>query len=217
MDTVLNRPLPSDSFRESVGRAIEQKAQEYHEGGGDRWGGDRSLRANQRLAGYLRDLSLSDARFRQLLQVSADSDNFELTGDGAEFVQRLGLDVPAPDDLSATLSEFTIACGVVHAPGRGESEIVQRLQAQQAEDHLAAAQRESELRAEIDQRDRQLRENSQELSDLRGTVKALGGDQVETLSRRVVSLEGELDQANRRAAAAENKNARRSRKTKAAA
>jgi hypothetical protein len=210
--TVLVRPHPTDLFQDSVARAIETKAREYHESIGDAWGADRSLRACENLAGYVRGLPLADARFRLLLQVSADSDNFQLVGESPEFVQKLGLDNPQPDDLSASFNEFVVSCGIVPAPAKGESQIVQRLQAQQAEDHLAAAQREAELQAEIDKRDRALAENSQELSDLRGRVNALGGDQVETLSRRVATLEGERDQAERRAAAAENKTARRARK-----
>jgi hypothetical protein len=83
----------------------------------------------------------------------------------------------------------------------------------------AAAKREAELQAELDQRDRKIREDSQELSDLRGELNAQGScaAEVQTLSRRVASLEGELDQANRRAAAAESKSSRRARKAKVVA
>jgi hypothetical protein len=51
--TVLNRPLPTDLFRESVARAIETQSREYHESNGDAWGADRSLRACENLADSL--------------------------------------------------------------------------------------------------------------------------------------------------------------------
>jgi len=139
--------------------------------------------------------------------VSSDSDRFDFVGDGAEFIQKLALDQPASTDLNYVFTQFTVACGTRPAPAPGESELVQKLQAGMTANSQAAAEREAELQAEIDKRDCKAREDSQELSDLRGELNAQGSRaaEVQTLSRRVASLEGELDQANRRAAAAERK------------
>jgi hypothetical protein len=172
--TVLNKPSPNDGFRGSVARAINEKARSTHSSNPDAWGSARHLRACKHLASYVHGLPLSEPRFRQLLQVSTDSDNFQLAGEGGEFVQKLGLDVPAPTDVDAVFTEFVIACGTRPAPAPGESELVKKLQEQVTANHRAATVREAELQAELDKRDRKLREDSQELSDLRGEAKRAG-------------------------------------------
>jgi hypothetical protein len=169
------------------------------------------------LAGYIRGLAVDDPRLRLLFQVSPSSDDFTPVGAGPEFIQKLGLDVPAPDDLSASFSEFAASCAEGLTTGDPSEALVSQVRADATATQAKLNDRITELEAENEDLKLARAEDSQELSDLRGRVNALGGGQVETLSRHVASLEGELDQANRRAAAAENKTARRSRKTKVAA
>jgi hypothetical protein len=211
-NTVLNRPTPNDGFTASVARAIRKTGQATHRSNPDAPGATRHRTACETLADYVLGLPLWDSRFRQLLKVSADSDRFTLTGSGAKMIQLLGLDVPAPSDTGAVFTEFVIECGtrpanVKAAVDAKAAGVRAELAASRIQDHM----RISELEAELEKRDRKASEQSQELSDLRGRLKAMPEREVETLSRKLAALEGELDQANRRAVAAERKGRKRAR------
>ena len=216
--TVLIKPTPNDGFRASVARAIKEHARSTYTSNPDAPGAARHLSDCNRLAAYVEGLPLWDPRFRQLLQVSRDSDAFTLAGEGARFVQVLGVDIPSPPDVSAQFTEFVIACGTRSAPSPEESALVVSLRQQVESNRSADHEKIRELEAEIEKRDKAYGKLAQEASDLRGLRERWsrdGGDQVLTLSRRCAQLEGELDQANRRAAAAESKRTRRAKKVAA--
>ena len=198
--TVLNKTTPSDGFRETVARAIIEKARDTNSSNPDAWGAQRHLQACKHLAEYIRGLPLWDSRFRQLLQVSPDSDVFALNTGGSTFIQILGVDIPAPPDIDAVFTEFVIACGTRPAAAPGDSELVKKLQEQVTTNQRAACDRENALQAEVAKREREYAELSQEASNLRGEVKRLrasDGGQADALSRRVAELEGLLDVAHR--------------------
>jgi hypothetical protein len=212
--TVLYKAPPGDGFRASIARAIRQRAQETFDANPDSSGSDRHLRACEQLADHIEDQPLEDPLFRLLLAATPDSDNFSLTGEGPLFVQILGADLPAPQDVGASWKEFAVACAADLSTGEHHAAEIAQLRAEQQASQTALSDRINELEAELDARDRKIAADSQELSDMRGTLQRSGAAENEALSRRVAALEGELHQANARAAAAESKTARRARKTK---
>lgn len=200
--TVLNKPEPTDGFRASVARAIKSHARDTYASNEDAPGAVRHVNACDRLANHIDGLPLWDSRFRQLLQVSRDSDTFTLnTGEAARFVQLLGLDFPAPPDVDAVATEFVIACGSRPAPSPEEATLVSSLRSQIDDNRRVDHAKIGDLQAELERRDREIDDVKTMNSDLRGKLESLDdGNRLETVSRRLTQAEGERDQADARAA-----------------